>query len=99
MMRSKRTLRVEALDALIRGRVAAVFKARDWDLLEEIARLAQADAPTALAAEDPAMFATLRQAITRFHLRGWSEMTPERVREVAGEWQAAKCEQKAFENG
>jgi len=83
MTRSKRSLRVEAEDALIRGRIAAVFKARDWELLEEIARVAAADAPIALAMEDPAMFATLRQAITRYHLRGWSEMTPERVREVA----------------
>jgi hypothetical protein len=85
MTRSKRALKVDALDALVRGRIAAVVKARDWELLEEIARLAQADAPLELAATDPAMFATLRHAITRFHLRGWSAMTPERVRRIAGE--------------
>jgi len=85
MSRSKRSLRVEALDALIRGRIAAVAKARDWELLEEIARLAEADAPVEMAASDPAMYATLRAAITRFHLGGWSAMTAERVREVARE--------------
>jgi hypothetical protein len=83
MSRSKRTLRVEAQDALIRGHMVAVFKMRDWELLEEIARLAEADAPIAMAASDPAMFATLRAAITRYHLKGWSHMTAERVRQVA----------------
>lgn len=83
MSRSKRTLKVEAQDALIRGRMAAVAKARDWELLEEIARLAEADAPIEMAATDPAMYATLRRAITSFHLKGWSAMTAERVRLVA----------------
>ena len=90
MSRSKRSLRVEAQDALIRGRIAAVAKARDWELLEEIARLAEDDAPVEMAASDPAMYATLRAAITRFHLKGWSAMTPERVRDVAQEDRSAK---------
>jgi hypothetical protein len=90
MSRSKRSLRVEAQDALIRGRIAAVAKARDWELLEEIARLAEADAPVEMAASDPAMYATLRAAITRFHLKGWSAMTAERVREVAREHAASE---------
>jgi hypothetical protein len=76
-------LRVEAIDALIRGRMAAVAKARDWELLEEMARLVEADAPLEMAASDPAMYATLRAAITRFHLKRWSAMTPERVRSIA----------------
>lgn len=89
MSRSKRSLRVEAQDALIRGRIAAVARARDWELLEEIARLAEADAPVEMAASDPAMYATLRAAITRFHLKGWSAMTAQRVREVAQEDRSA----------
>lgn len=83
MSRSKRTLHVEARDALIRGRMAAVAKARDWELLEEIARMAEVDAPVEMVGTDPAMFATLRAAITKFHLKGWSAMTAERVRQVA----------------
>jgi hypothetical protein len=83
MSRSKRSLKVEALDALIQSRMAAVAKTRDWELLAEIARLAEIDAPLDWAASDPAMFATLRSAVTRFHLKGWSAMTAERVRRVA----------------
>ena len=45
MTRTARTLHVEALDALLRGRMAEVAVARDWELLREIARLAQQDAP------------------------------------------------------
>jgi hypothetical protein len=52
-------------------------------MLEEIARIAAADAPLDLAATDPGLFVTLRNAITRFHLKGWTLMTPERVRDVA----------------
>ena len=89
MARSKRTLKVEALDALLRGRVAAVLKARDWVLLEEIARLVRDDAPLELASSDPALFAALRKAITSFYLKGWSAMTPERVRSVAEEVRAS----------
>jgi len=90
MSRSKRSLKVEALDALIQSRIAAVAKTRDWELLAEIARLAEIDAPLDWAASDPAMFATLRSAITRFHLKGWSAMTPERVRQVARKASSAK---------
>ncbi len=82
--RSKRSLRVEAQDALVRGTMATVFRARDWELLEAIAATVEADAPIEMAATDPAMYVTLRAAITRFHLKGWSNMTAERVRQVAG---------------
>ena len=51
-------LYVEALDALLRGRMAEVAVARDWELLREIARLAQQDAPQDLATTDPALFST-----------------------------------------
>jgi hypothetical protein len=89
MARSKRALSVEAIDALIRGATVSVAKRHDWELLEEIARIAQMDAPTDMAVTDPAMFVMLRNAITRFHLKGWSRMTPERVRSVAARAQQA----------
>lgn len=85
MARSKRALRVEAINTLIGRRVAHVFKTRDWELLEEVARLAVADAPVDLAATDPALFVALRNAITAYHLAGWTNMTPERVRSVCGD--------------
>jgi hypothetical protein len=82
MVRSKRTLRVEAISALVQKRIAHVAKVRDWELLEEIARIGMEDAPLDLAATDPALFIALRNAITSFHLAGWTNMTPERVRAV-----------------
>lgn len=83
--RSRRDLYVDALDALLDGRIAAVVVSRDWDLLVEIARLAGSDAPVALAMTDPALFERWRQAVTRFHLGGWTQMTPDRVAEVAAD--------------
>jgi hypothetical protein len=70
---------VEALDALLRGRMAEIAVARDWELLREVARLAQQDAPLALSSTDPALFASWRAAVTKYHLKGWAQMTPERV--------------------
>jgi predicted ATPase len=72
-------LHVEALDALLKGRMAAIAVARDWELLREVARLAQEDAPLELATTDPALYETWRAAVTRYHLKGWTHMTPERV--------------------
>ncbi|MBK1665868.1 hypothetical protein CKO38_13220 [Rhodospirillum rubrum] len=83
MRRSKRTLHVEAINTLLNNEIISVIKNHDWDLLEEVARLAAKDAPLDMAATDPAMFITLRNAITRFHVKGWSHMTPERVRLIA----------------
>jgi len=62
--------------------MAEVAVARDWELLREIARLAQEDAPAALATTDPALFATWRAAVTKYHLKGWTHMTPVRVNVV-----------------
>lgn len=81
MPRSSRSLYVEALDALLHQHVA---KARDWKLLREIARLAATDARHDLAVTDPALFKAWREAVTRYHLAGWTDMTPEQVDEVTG---------------
>jgi hypothetical protein len=77
--RTARTLYVDALEVLLKGRMADVAVARDWELLREVARLAQQDAPLELAATDPALYETWRAAVTRYHLKGWTHMTPERV--------------------
>ncbi len=83
MSRTARMLHVEALDALLKGRMAEIAVARDWELLREVARLAQKDAPLALATTDPALYETWRAAVTRYHLKGWTHMTPERVDAVS----------------
>ena len=77
--RTARTLYVEALDVLLRGRMADIAVARDWELLREVARLAQQDAQLDLASTDPALFSSWRAAVTRYHLKGWTHMTPDRV--------------------
>ena len=82
MSRSARARHVEALAALLGGRMAAIYLARDWELLAEVARLAQEDAPTDLVATDPALFEAWRGAVTRYHRAGWTNMTPQRVRAV-----------------
>jgi hypothetical protein len=35
-----------------------------------------------LASSDPKLFERWRAAVTDFHLKGWSQMTPQRVDEV-----------------
>src|SRR5258708_38276174 len=79
MTRTARTLYVEALDVLLRGRMADIAVARDWELLREVARLAQQDAPLTMASTDPAFFSSWRAAVTKYHLKGWTHMTPDRV--------------------
>jgi predicted ATPase len=79
MTRTARTLHTEALDVLLKGRMAEVAVARDWELLREVARLAQQDAPLVLSTTDPALFANWRAAVTKYHLKGWTNMTPERI--------------------
>ena len=82
-MTDRRALYVAALDALLKGQMAKVAVARDFRLLEEIARLAHQDAPDDLATTDPALLTTWRAAVTRYRLAGWTNMTPERVAALA----------------
>ncbi|MGH8548692.1 MAG: hypothetical protein ACRERU_08875 [Methylococcales bacterium] len=81
--RTSRSLYADGLEALLKGEMAKAVLSRDFELLAEIARLAQQDAPLSLAATDPALFASWRGAVTRFHLAGWTNMTPERVSQVS----------------
>lgn len=85
-MNNARTLYVEALEALLKGEVAKIAVARNFRVLREIAKLAQQDAPVELATTDPALYASWRAAVTRYHVAGWTHMTPKRVDSVmAGE--------------
>lgn len=84
-------LRARAIDCLLDGRMAEVAVARDWELLREIAALAQADAPTDLLPADTELFKRWREAVTRYHLSGWSRMTPENVERVAATQSGDDC--------
>lgn len=70
------------MDVLLNGRMAEIVQAQDWELLRHVAKLAASDAPVDLAATDPVLFTKWRAAVTGFHLKGWTRMTPERVDEV-----------------
>ncbi len=77
-----RTLYVNALDVLLKGNIAKVALNRDFVLLNEIARLAEQDAPIDLAVTDPSLYVSWRNAVTQYHLSGWTKMTPDRVSKV-----------------
>lgn len=83
--RTARTRYALALEILLKGRMAKLVVERDFELLKEVAHLAQNDAPEELAVTDPALFTTWRAAVTRYHLAGWTNMTPKRVAEVTEE--------------
>lgn len=93
MTRSNRELHVEALRILLQGKMSSVVKTRDWELLKKVAQLASQDAPADLAVTDPALFQSWRAAVTRFHLRGWTNMTPERVERIRSRQEAATSPQ------
>lgn len=78
--RSRRNLRVEAEDAIIRDRVFGVLAAKDWELVIEIARIIQNDAPVDLALHDPHRFKQLRDGITTCHIKGLGRMSERGIR-------------------
>jgi len=90
MATNPRTLYANALQALLRGEVAKLAIERNFELLQEVAKLAQGDAPRELAITDPALYTSWRAAVTRFHVGGWTNMTPERVAEIASAYVPAK---------
>lgn len=92
MIRTKRTLYLQALDILLKGKMASVLISKDFELLKEIAKLAQKDAPLSLSATDPSLFLAWRNAVTKFHLKGWTYMTPENIEYVLSKYE------KKFEN-
>ena len=73
---------MDALKALLTGRMAELAVARDFTVLREVARLAQEGPPTELASTEPELFAAWRLAVTKYHLKGWTHMTPERIDQV-----------------
>jgi hypothetical protein len=83
MAEDVRNLYVDALGTLLAGDMAKLVAARNFRLLAEVARLAHEDAPIDLAVTDRALYQAWRNAVTLFHLRGWTYMTPERVHAVA----------------
>jgi hypothetical protein len=63
--------------------IPVYLKQKKWRDLEALVEFSTKDAPLSLAHTDPALFASLRQQITDFHLRGWSRLNLEKLRELA----------------
>lgn len=84
--RTKRALRVEAEEVLLKGAIVAVIKERDFELLEKIAEIVESDIDPDMAATDPSRYMSLRKAVNQFHLKGFTHMTVERVRKIRSKY-------------
>ena len=69
--------------------IPVYLKNRQWEELSALVEFANKDAPESLAHTDPALYRTLRHQITQYRLRGWSCLSLRRLRELAGEINAA----------
>lgn len=83
MVDDRRDLYADALSILLSGGIAELVVDRNFRLLAEVARLAQYDAPIDLSVTDRALYQAWRNAVTKFHLSGWTYMTAQRVVAVA----------------
>jgi hypothetical protein len=54
-----------------------------WTDLEALIEFVQKDAPLDLAQTDPALFRTLRAAITEYYIRGYGQFSLSQVRKLA----------------
>ena len=74
-----------AISVFMNGCLLNAFMSGDMKLIREIARIAQIDPPPSLARTNPKFYKNWRDAVTRYHLEGWSEVTPERIERVLGQ--------------
>ena len=63
--------------------VARALKERRWADVGAAVEFAETDLPKDLAITDPALYRTLREAITRFYLRGGGALNLEKLRRLA----------------
>lgn len=59
------------------------LKERRWADVAALVRYVQKDVPPALAMTDPALYRTLREGVTRFHLRGGGALSLEKLEALA----------------
>lgn len=63
--------------------IARALKEHRWADVGIAVEFAEADLPKDLAITDPALYRTLRDAITRFYLRGGGALNLEKLRNLA----------------
>jgi hypothetical protein len=61
------------------------LKERRWADVAALVRYARRDVPPALALTDPALYRTLREGVTLFHLRGGGALDLEKLEALAAE--------------
>jgi hypothetical protein len=64
--------------------IARALKQKRWKSLAAAAELAWLDVDKRLALTDPALYRSLRDAITLFHLKGWGSLDRNVLRQRAG---------------
>lgn len=65
--------------------LARRLKERNWAHVAALVRYVQHDVPPALALTDPALYRTLREGVTQFHLRGGGKLDLEKIEALAKE--------------
>ena len=63
--------------------IATALKERRWADVGAAVEFAEADLPKDLAITDPALYRTLREAITRFYLRGGGALNLKKLCQLA----------------
>lgn len=63
--------------------VAKALKERRWADAALAVEFASAEIPNDLAITDPALYRSLREAVTTFHLRGGGALNLEKLRQLA----------------
>ena len=63
--------------------IPRALKQRRWEELAAVADLAWTDVDKSLALTDPALYRTLREAITLFHIKGWGALDRQKLNEMA----------------
>ena len=54
--------------------IPKVLKQKDWKLIDLLTEYVRRDAPKILSKTDPALYKRIREAITEYHLRGWTHL-------------------------
>ena len=64
--------------------IARALRDRRWSDLAAVAELADGEIDNRLAVTDPALYRALRDAVTKYHLRGYGCLDADKLRRMAG---------------
>ncbi|RAZ83429.1 hypothetical protein [Cereibacter johrii] len=64
--------------------LARALRERRWADLAAVADLANGEVDNRLAVTDPALYRALREAVTKYHIRGYGCLDVDKLRRMAG---------------